>query len=133
MSRRCTFLLRIARPSPLAYRHRIDRVYCAGAALLALALPDAVQATPSSTCADHLAEASSVSGLPGDIIASVLHVESRGNSGAVSSAGAMGCMQIMPATWNELRARYRVGSDAFDPRDNILGGTAYLREMYGRF
>ncbi len=133
MSRRCTFLLRIARPSPLAYRHRIDRVYCAGAALLALALPDAVQATPSSTCADHLAEASSVSGLPGDIIASVLHVESRGSSSAVSSAGAVGCMQIMPATWASLTARYGLGNSAFDPRANMIGGALYLRQMVDRY
>jgi hypothetical protein len=42
-------------------------------------------------------------------------------------------MQIMPDTWADLRIRYRLGRDPFDPRDNILGGTAYLREMYDRF
>jgi hypothetical protein len=45
----------------------------------------------------------------------------------------MGLMQIMPATWAELRARYDLGADPYDPRDNILAGAAYLREMHDRF
>ncbi len=45
----------------------------------------------------------------------------------------MGLMQIMPATWAALRRRHGLGDDPFDPRDNILGGAAYLREMYDRF
>jgi len=52
---------------------------------------------------------------------------------AVSPAGAMGLMQIMPATWAELRGRYGLGRDPFAPRDNILAGTAYLREMLDRY
>ena len=47
-----------------------------------------------------------------------------------SSAGAMGLMQVMPETYDELRERYSLGGDPFDPHDNILAGTAYLREMY---
>ena len=42
----------------------------------------------------------------------------------------MGLMQVMPETYDELRARYNLGDDPFDPHDNILAGTAYLREMY---
>lgn len=38
-------------------------------------------------------------------------------------------MQIMPATWAELRERYNLGNDPYDPHDNILAGTAYLREL----
>jgi soluble lytic murein transglycosylase-like protein len=45
----------------------------------------------------------------------------------------MGLMQIMPATWVELSIRYALGLDPFDPQDNILAGTAYLREMHDRF
>jgi soluble lytic murein transglycosylase-like protein len=61
-----------------------------------------------------------------------MHVESADDSRAVPHAGTMGLMQIMPARRMELRARYRLGRDAFDPRDNILGGTASLREMHER-
>jgi hypothetical protein len=38
----------------------------------------------------------------------------------------------MPKTWTELRARYGLGADPFDPRDNILAGAAYIRELYDR-
>ncbi len=42
-------------------------------------------------------------------------------------------MQVMPETWAELRRRHRLGGDPFAPRDNILAGTAYLREMLDRY
>ena len=42
-------------------------------------------------------------------------------------------MQVMPDTYDGLRARYNLGDDPFNPRNNILAGTAYLREMYDRF
>ena len=45
----------------------------------------------------------------------------------------MGLMQIMPKTWTELRARYGLGADPYDPRDNILAGAAYIRELYDRY
>ena len=63
----------------------------------------------------------------------VMHAESRGRAGAVSHAGAMGLMQIMPGTWASLTARHRLGSDPFDPRANILAGAAYLRAMWDRY
>jgi hypothetical protein len=45
----------------------------------------------------------------------------------------MGLMQIMPDTWAELRVRHRLERNPYDPRDNILAGAAYLREMYNRY
>ncbi len=51
----------------------------------------------------------------------------------VSRAGAMGLMQLMPGTWSAMRARYGLGGDPHNPRDNIMAGTAYLREMYDSF
>ena len=45
----------------------------------------------------------------------------------------MGLMQIMPKTYAGLRARHRLGPDAYNPRDNILAGAAYLREMLDRY
>jgi hypothetical protein len=81
----------------------------------------------------HIAAAARRFGLPAAWIRAVIHVESAGDPRAVSSAGAMGLMQIMPGTWADLRGRYRLGTDPFYPRDNITAGTAYLREMYDRF
>ncbi|WP_439401212.1 lytic transglycosylase domain-containing protein [Bradyrhizobium sp. DASA03068] len=66
-------------------------------------------------------------------IRSILSVESAGDVHARSPKSAMGLMQIMPATWAELRERYNLGNDPYDPHDNILAGTAYLRELLDRY
>jgi len=62
-----------------------------------------------------------------------MQAESGGDSRALSAQGAMGLMQIMPETWRELRSRYGLGTDPYDPRDNITAGAAYLREMHDRY
>jgi soluble lytic murein transglycosylase-like protein len=51
----------------------------------------------------------------------------------ISDKGALGLRQVMPANYAELRARHRLGVDMFDPRDNILAATAYMRDMRDRF
>lgn len=83
--------------------------------------------------ADHVTEASQRFGLPESWIYAVMRTESAGRVRAVSSAGAMGLMQLMPGTWARQRARFGLGSDPFDPRDNIMAGTSYLREMYDNY
>jgi hypothetical protein len=83
--------------------------------------------------AAHIAEASHRFGIPEGWIRAVLDAESAHDIGAISDAGAMGLMQVMPDTWAELRIRYSFGEDPFDPRDNILAGAAYLREMLDRY
>jgi len=83
--------------------------------------------------ADHIAEASRRFGIPEFWIDAVLQAESAGDRRAISSAGAMGLMQIMPATWSALRQRHGLGRDPYDPRDNILAGAAYLRAMFDRY
>jgi soluble lytic murein transglycosylase-like protein len=90
-------------------------------------------ATDVNPYADHIADAARRFGLPAPWICAVMRAESGGDRHAVSPAGAMGLMQIMPATWAALRAHYGLGDDPFDPRDNILAGTAYLRELHDRF
>jgi len=45
----------------------------------------------------------------------------------------MGVMQIMPPTWRALRADLGLGSDPFEPRDNLVAGAVYLRKMLDRF
>lgn len=101
-------------------------------AVLAQSAPSAEQPSRDPHAA-FVTEASQRFGIPEHWIRSVRRVESADNIRAVSSAGAMGLMQIMPDTWAELRIRHRLGRDPFDPRDNILAGTAYLREMYDRY
>jgi soluble lytic murein transglycosylase-like protein len=83
--------------------------------------------------AAFVTEASKRFGVPEQWIRAVLHVESGAKQRARSSKGAMGLMQIMPKTWTELRARYGLGADPYDPRDNILAGAAYIRELYDRY
>lgn len=62
------------------------------------------------------------------LVLAVISVESAGRSDAVSTAGAQGLMQLMPPT----ATRFGV-NDAFDPRDNITGGTAYLDWLLNEF
>ena len=81
----------------------------------------------------HVADAAQHFGIPERWIWAVMRVESNGDSRAISSAGAMGLMQIMPGTWAQLRVRHGLGTDPFDVRDNILAGAAYLREMHDRY
>lgn len=83
--------------------------------------------------AAHIAEAEQRFGIPAHWIAAVLRAESAGDVRAISSAGAMGLMQIMPDTWAEMRVRHRLGDDPFAVRDNIMAGAAYLREMWARY
>lgn len=90
---------------------------------------------PGDPWGPYIQEASGRFHIPGRWIRAVMHVESGGQeyqNGQLitSSAGAMGLMQVMPATYEELRQRYGLGDDPFDPHDNIMAGAAYLREMY---
>ncbi|PVA05785.1 lytic transglycosylase domain-containing protein [Thalassorhabdomicrobium marinisediminis] len=62
------------------------------------------------------------------LVLAVISVESAGRPDAVSSAGAQGLMQLMPPT----AARFGV-TNAFDPAQNIKGGTAYLDWLLGEF
>jgi soluble lytic murein transglycosylase-like protein len=86
----------------------------------------------------YVAEASARFGIPAGWIQRVMSLESGGRTlrdgrPVISRAGAMGLMQLMPRTWLETRALLGLGSDPFEPRDNILAGTFYLRTMYERF
>ncbi|HUP04529.1 MAG TPA: lytic transglycosylase domain-containing protein [Bryobacteraceae bacterium] len=66
--------------------------------------------------------------LPPELVHSVIQVESNYNPGAVSPKGAQGLMQLIPAT-----ARRFGVSDAFDPLENVRGGTAYLKYLIGLY
>ncbi len=73
--------------------------------------------------------------VPATWIRQVMRVESGGQEYmggqlTVSPAGAMGLMQLEPETYQEMASRYGLGSDPFNPYDNIMAGTAYIHEMY---
>ncbi|MFW6140176.1 MAG: lytic transglycosylase domain-containing protein [Acidobacteriota bacterium] len=63
-------------------------------------------------------------GLPSDLIHSIIKAESNYNPRAVSSKGAVGLMQLMPSTAKQ----YGV-ANLYDPEDNVLGGTKYLKDL----
>jgi hypothetical protein len=83
--------------------------------------------------AAYIVEAARRFGRPEAWVRAVMQAESRGAADATSPAGAIGLMQIMPDTYAQLRARYGLGANAYDPRDNIIAGTAYMSEMIELF
>lgn len=87
---------------------------------------------------DSIAEASRRFGVPEPWIRAVMRAESGGQTmldgrPITSRAGAIGLMQVMPATYAEMRTAHGLGPDPADPHDNILAGTAYLRAMFDRY
>lgn len=108
--------------------------------VVAIPAPAHAQAIPATIARWHpiVAEAAARFAIPEDWIERVIRAESAGltmlNGRPIrSSAGAIGLMQLMPATWAAMRDAYRLGTDPDDPHDNIMAGTAYLRLMYDRF
>ncbi|MBP2229175.1 hypothetical protein J2847_002469 [Azospirillum agricola] len=94
---------------------------------------------PLGRWAHLIREASERYDMPEKWIRAVMQRESNGRATAAngkpltSSAGAIGLMQVMPGTYELMRWQYGLGPNPADPRDNILAGTAYLREMYDLF
>lgn len=76
----------------------------------------------------HIAEASRLYAIPEALIRAFIQVESNYDPRVVSHCGAQGLMQLMPVTGRRMGVR-----DPFDPRQNILGGTRYLRYLANLF
>jgi soluble lytic murein transglycosylase-like protein len=123
---------KVARRSALLLLSGLLSIAALPAAAIAQSAP-IERAAIADPFAAIIAEASQRFGIPEGWIRVVMRVESHGDVRALSPAGAMGLMQIMPATWAELRIRHRLGGDPYDARDNITGGAAYLREMHDRY
>lgn len=105
-------------------------------AAILIAVP--AQADPVARWQPMISEASQRFGIPERWIVRVIRAESGGQTmlngkPITSRAGAMGLMQLMPATWTAIRTSLGLGTDPHDPHDNIVAGTAYLRLMYDRF
>lgn len=93
---------------------------------------------PTDPWGPYIREASARYAVPETWVRAVMRQESGGHqylNGApiTSGAGAMGLMQIMPATYAMLRDRYGLGDDPYDPHDNIAAGTAYIAELNARY
>jgi len=90
---------------------------------------------PGDPWGPYIQAASTRFDVPQAWIRQVIRVESGGHEYigghlTVSAAGAMGLMQLEPGTYDEMAAQYGLGSDPFNPYDNIMAGTAYIHEMY---
>ncbi len=93
---------------------------------------------PEDPWGPYIHEAATRFSVPERWVRAVMHQESGGHAylngqPITSDAGAAGLMQVMPATYAELRDRYNLGNDPYNPHDNIMAGTAYIREMYDQF
>jgi soluble lytic murein transglycosylase-like protein len=75
-----------------------------------------------------ISKASRKYGVDVGLIKAVIHAESDFNPHAVSHAGARGLMQLMPATARSLGV-----SDSFDPEQNVMAGTRFLKDMLQRY
>jgi hypothetical protein len=87
-----------------------------------------VPALTKAEMKEMLAHAGGEHNIDADLLASVVRAESGGQVRAVSRTGAKGLMQLMPGTAGELGVH-----DAFQPEENIAGGTAYLDALLTRY
>jgi soluble lytic murein transglycosylase-like protein len=91
--------------------------------------PEALVAAPKQKRFDRvIARAARLEGLPPALVKAVIHAESAFDPNAVSRKGAMGLMQLMPATAAELGV-----SRPFSAEQNVRGGSRYLRQLHDRY
>ena len=102
------------------------------ASQMAALVPDAVAPEPLPEPLrrywGHIRQAAAETGLPAELVAAVVWVESAGNPAAVSPKGAKGLMQLMDSTARMLGVR-----DVFDPEENVRAGARYLRQLLDEF
>ncbi len=94
-----------------------------------LAAPEpACEILPRTVLQPLVSEAARQNGVTTQLVEAVIGKESAGKPCAVSRAGAMGLMQLMPATAQMLGV-----ADPFDPKENVAAGTRYLRDLLSRY
>ncbi len=89
---------------------------------------EASQSTPAPDYGSYVRSAASKYEIEPELIHAVIKTESNGNHRAVSRKGAMGLMQLMPTTANDMNV-----SNPFNPEQNIEGGTKYLKSLIAKF
>ena len=89
--------------------------------------PSRPAAAPAASVAQAISQAAADQAIDAGLLQAVAWQESHFNHAAISPKGAVGVMQVMPATALQL------GIDRFDLRQNIEGGAAYLRQMLDRY
>ncbi|MBN1980401.1 MAG: transglycosylase SLT domain-containing protein [Chitinivibrionales bacterium] len=87
-----------------------------------------VQAPSLDTWSDLINEASVSSGIDSSLIKAIIAQESNGNQYALSRAGAKGLMQLMDSTARQFKV-----TDSFNPRENVLAGVSYLKQLLSQF
>ena len=147
-------LVSVSKPSPVGFRLRLS-FGCAGMAMLAACASGgggqqaqsvgyyeshaghgyAPPGPPGDPWGPYINEAAAQFDVPAPWIREVMQVESGGHEYingqlTVSAAGAMGLMQLEPETYREMAVQYGLGTDPFNPHDNIMAGTAYIHTMY---
>lgn len=86
----------------------------------------------------YIKEAAQRFSIPESWIHAVMQQESGGHQYldgqlTTSSAGAMGLMQLMPATYADMQSQFNLGGDPYNPHDNIMAGAGYIRQMYDHY
>ncbi len=117
------------RPHPDKGRQQTVTTYAVhGATTVRATTPLTTSASKSAPYESAITEYSRRLGVAADLVRAVIQVESAFNPRAVSEKGAMGLMQLMPATAKELGV-----SDPFNPDENIRGGVTYLKQLLTRY
>ncbi len=91
-------------------------------------LPGGPHALPAGQLSSLVEDAARFYGVKPTLVSAVIDAESHGDPAAISRAGAMGLMQLMPAT----SSQYGVGNP-FDPQANVAGGVHYLHDLLHRY
>ena len=122
------FVPHAGRPAPSATQPHLPHanVRAAGASLPVptVTTSSTFSLTPEHAYDDLIQEASDTTRLDPELIRAVIQTESGFDPTAVSTAGAQGLMQLMPALAAELGV-----TDPFDPRQNIMAGSKYLAAL----
>ena len=122
----------MCRPNPTQVRLRVAALALVLGSLFGCSqggfLPGGPHALPAGRLSSLVEDASHAFGVKPNLVYAVIDAESHGDPAAISRAGAMGLMQLMPGT----SSQYGV-SNPFDPQANVIGGVHYLHDLLHRY